>query len=70
MKLDSEEQRQQLSRLLTSVEFTVTVGTIRQTESMIFGLLQTIEDAGLEKKIVPIESLAPDTPQLVAESGQ
>ncbi len=70
MKLDSEEQRQQLSSLLTSVEFTVTAGTITQTGQMIFGLLKTIEDAGLEKKIVPIESLAPDIPQLVAESGQ
>lgn len=69
MKLDSEAQRQQLTSLLMSVEFTVTAVTVQQTQATIFGLLDTIENAGLEKKVVPIESLAPDTPKLVEESG-
>lgn len=69
MKLDSEQQRQELSGLLASVEFTVTAGTIQQTASKIFGLLSVIEQAGLEKQIVPIESLAPDPPNLKVERG-
>ncbi len=69
MKLDDEEQRQTLLGLLGTVEFTVTAGTINQTGSMIFGLLDKIRQAGVEKQIVPIESLAPDPPDLKVESG-
>jgi len=69
MKLDSEAQRKQLLNLISSVEFTVTAGTLQQTGATVFGLLKTIEDADLEKPVVPIESLAPDTPKLVEESG-
>ncbi len=70
MKLDSEQQREQLLGLLSTVEFTVTAKTIQRTQMTIFTLLSNIEGAGLEKKVVPIESLAPDAPQLVEESGQ
>jgi len=70
MKLDNEEQRQTLIGLLGTVEFTVTAGTLQQTGATIFALLNTIKEAGLEKLIVPIESLAPDAPQLVEKSGQ
>ncbi len=70
MKLDSEEQRQSLLGLLATVEFTVTAPTIQQTGQMIFGLLDTVRQAGLEKQIVPIESLAPDPPDLRLERGQ
>lgn len=70
MKLDNEQQRETLLGLLGSVEFTVTAGTLQQTGNTIFALLNTIQKADLEKQIVPIESLAPDVPQLVEESGQ
>ncbi len=70
MKLDSEAQRKQLLNLISSVEMTVTAGTLQQTGATIFGILKAIEDADLEKQVVPIESLAPDTPKLVEESGQ
>ncbi len=70
MRLDSEAQRKQLLNLISSVELTVTAATLQQTGDTIFGLLQTIENAGLEKQVVPIESLAPDTLKLVEESGQ
>lgn len=70
MKLDSEAQRQQLLGLLSTVEFTVTAKTIQRTQLTIFTLLSSIEDADLEKKVVSIESLAPDSPpQLKVESG-
>ncbi len=69
MKLDNEEQRESLIGLLSTVEFTVTAPTIQQTGQMIFGLLDTIRQAGLEKQVVPIESLAPDVLKLVEESG-
>lgn len=69
MKLDSEVQRQELMGLLAQVEFTVTAATIQQTGQKIFGLLGTIEAADLEKPVVPIESLAPDPPDLKVESG-
>ncbi len=70
MKLDNEEQRQTLLGLLSTVEFTVTAPTIQQTGETIFGLLNTIRGAGLEKQVVPIESLAPDPPDLRLERGQ
>jgi hypothetical protein len=69
MKVDDEAQREQLLGLLATVEFTVTAPTIRQTGAMIFGLLDKIRQAGLEKQIVPIESLAPDPPKLEVVSG-
>ena len=69
MKVDNEAQREQLLGLLATVEFTVTAPTIQQTGAMIFGLLDTIRQAGLEKQVVPIESLAPDPPDLKVESG-
>jgi hypothetical protein len=69
MKLDNEEQRESLLGLLASVEFTVTAPTIQQTGAMIFGLLDKVRQAGLEKQVVPIESLAPDPPDLKVESG-
>jgi hypothetical protein len=69
MKVDDEAQREQLLGLLSTVEFTVTAPTIQQTGVMIFGLLDKVRQAGLEKQIVPIESLAPDPPDLRLESG-
>ncbi len=70
MKLDNEKQREQLLGLLSTVEFTVTAKTIQHTMMTIFKLLGDIEDAGLEKAIVPIESLAPDVPpDLKVEHG-
>ncbi len=69
MKVDDEAQREQLLGLLATVEFTVTAPTIQQTGVMIFSLLDKIRQAGLEKQIVPIESLAPDPPKLKVESG-
>lgn len=69
MKLDNEAQRKQLIGLLSSVEFTVTAQSIEHTGNTIFGLLNTIKDAGLEKQVVPIESLAPDPPDLKVERG-
>ncbi len=72
MRLDSEAQRAQLLNLISSVELTVTAGTLQQTGATIFGLLKTIEDADLEppvKDVVPIESLAPDSPDLKVERG-
>ncbi len=70
MKLDNETQRQKLLGLLSTVEFTVTAKTIQRTQMEIFGILSDIESAGLEKPIVPIESLAPDSPpDLKVESG-
>lgn len=69
MKVDNEEQRETLMGLLGTVEFTVTAATIQQTGNTIFGLLDTIRQAGLEKQVVPIESLAPDAPDLRLERG-
>jgi hypothetical protein len=69
MKLDNETQRQKLLGLLSTVEFTVTAQTIQRTQVEIFGLMGAIEGAGLEKQVVPIESLAPDPPALKVERG-
>jgi len=70
VRLDSEAQRAQLVGLLESVEFTVTAKTIQRTQMTIFDLLGTIQQAKLEKPVVPIESLAPDEPpKLEAVSG-
>ena len=69
MKLDSEAQRVLLDQCLMDVQFSVTAKTIKSTATTIFGLLNAVRTAGLEKKVVPIESLAPDPPDLKVERG-
>ena len=69
MKVDSEAQRALLDQCLSDVTFEVTAKTIKHTAGVIFGLLKAVRGAGLERKVVPIESLAPDPPDLKVERG-
>jgi hypothetical protein len=62
MKLDSEEQREQLLKLLSTVTYTVTEATIDQAKAQIDSLFGAIRNAGIEMSIVPIEDLEPDEP--------
>ena len=69
MKLDSEEQRQKLIGLLAQVKVKVTPVTIAEYKHEFDQLFLALQTAGLERQIVPIESLAPDPPKLKVESG-
>lgn len=69
MKLDSEEQRQKIIGLLAQVQVTVTPVTIGEFKAEFDQLFLALQNAGLEKQIVPIESLAPDPPQLEVVRG-
>ena len=48
MKLDSEEQRVTLLKLLSTVTFTVTAENAQQTATTIDGIMAAIEKAGIE----------------------
>ncbi len=69
MKLDSEDQRQKLIGLLAQVKVKVTPVTIGEFKHEFDQLFLALQNAGLEKQVVPIESLAPDPPDLKVESG-
>lgn len=70
MKLDSEEQRRDLLEMLSTVRVTVTPATYKEVGREFARILGPIETAEIEeppppvfeKRIVPIEFLAPDTP--------
>ncbi len=70
MKLDSEEQREDLLELLSTVRVSTTLGTIHETQAEADRIMDPIRNAGIEgedeQQVVPIESLAPDPPKLEA----
>ena len=68
MKLDSEEQRRDLLEMLATVKVTVPLGQLQQQLNEYHRIIKPIAEAELEppeKIIVPIEFLAPDTPNMV-----
>ena len=68
MKVDSEEQRQTLMQLIGSVRVTVSMRDIDAQRNEFISLMTALRDAELEPKpkpIVPIEFLAPDTPNRI-----
>ncbi len=65
MKLDSEEQRKELLRMLATVRVSTTLGQLGEQHVEYMRFVRPIIEAELEpppKMIVPIEFLAPDTP--------
>ncbi len=64
MKLDSEEQREQLLKMLSSVRVTSTTGQLQSQLDEYHRIIKPVMRAGIEveKPVVPIEFLAPDTP--------
>jgi hypothetical protein len=68
MKLDSEAQRKDLLEMLSTVRVTVTLGELRGQLKEYQRIIKPIIEAELEpppKQIVPIEFLAPDTPNRI-----
>ena len=68
MKLDSEEQRKTLLEMLSSVRVTVTLAELRGQLKEYHRIIKPIAEAELEpppKRVVPIEYLAPDTPNRI-----
>ena len=65
MKFDSEEQRNTVIEMLSTVRVTVTMRNIAAQKAEWDRLLKAMMEAGIEpppKRIVPIDFLAPDTP--------
>lgn len=63
MKLDSEQQREDLLELLSTVRAVVTPATIDAAKAEFDRILNPIREAEIEvvrRPVVPIESLAPD----------
>jgi hypothetical protein len=56
MKLDSEEQREQILGLLGAVTYQVTAGTIDQTKKSIDALFGSIREAEIEQPSSDTES--------------
>ena len=48
MKLDSEEQREELLKLLGTIQFTVTAETVSEAQAKIESILAPIREAGIE----------------------
>ena len=68
MKLDSEAQRKDLLQMLATVRVTVTLGELSGQLKEYHRIIKPIAEAELEpppKRIVPIEFLAPDTPNRI-----
>ncbi len=68
MKLDSEGQRKDLLEMLATVRVTVTLGELQGQLNEYHRIIKPIAEAELEppeKIIVPIEFLAPDTPDRI-----
>ena len=57
MKLDSEEQREELLEMLGTVTYEVTPHTIKQTQAKIDEIFSAIEGAGLEGAQVPMRKV-------------
>ena len=68
MKLDSEAQRKDLLEMLATVKVTVPLGKLQQQLNEYHRIIKPIIEAELEppeKMVVPIEFLAPDTPNRI-----
>jgi hypothetical protein len=71
MKLDSEGQRKDLLEMLSTVRVSVTLGELRGQLNEYHRIIKPIIEAELEppppkeKMVVPIDFLAPDTPNRI-----
>ncbi len=68
MKLDSEEQRKELLTMLATVRVSTTLGQLGEQHLEYVRFVKPIIEAKIEspeKMVVPIEFLAPDTPNRV-----
>ncbi len=71
MKLDNEAQRQDLLEMLATVKVTVPLGQLQEQLAEYHRIIRPIIEAEIEeppppeKMVVPIEFLAPDTPNRI-----
>ncbi len=68
MKLDSEAQRKELLRMLATVRVSTTLGQLGEQHIGYVHFIKPIIEAELEppeRPVVPIEFLAPDTPDMI-----
>jgi hypothetical protein len=68
MKLDSEEQRKDLLEMLPTVRVSCTLGELKGQLAEFHRIIKPIIEAEIEppqKIVVPIEFLAPDTPEQI-----